>query len=67
MEEKIYDTQECKYIETPEKVKEFFIELKTLCLKYNLSISHEDIDGGFIIENYSDDNLDWLSFASLSI
>ena len=42
------------------KVAEFLNEIETICKKYNLSISHEDSHGGFIIEKYDDYNIEWL-------
>ncbi len=42
------------------KVKEFIEEIISVYKKHNLSISHEDIGGSFIIEKYKIDNLKWL-------
>ena len=45
-----------------EKVK-FLEEIDGICKKYNLSISHEDICGGFIIDVYDEDNIERLKAA----
>lgn len=52
-------------IDTPEKVVEFFNEIDAVCKKYNLSISHEDGHGAFLINNYVDGNIEWLEDATL--
>ena len=45
------------------KVNEFLEEIIKLCKKYKLSISHEDTQGSFIIEEYSEKNIKWLQQA----
>jgi hypothetical protein len=45
-------------------IDSFLDEIKEVCKKHGLSISHEDSQGGFIIEKYSDSNLEWLFAAS---
>lgn len=64
---KTWDNKERKFIETPSNVIEFFNELEIIYRKYNLSISHEDGHGAFIIEEYNDGNIDWLKNANLNI
>ena len=44
-------------------IEKFFDELFTLYKKYNLSISHEDCHGAFIIEGYKESNLEWIKDA----
>ena len=44
----------------------FFQEIDDVCEKYGVSISHEDQHGGFIIEEYDKDNIDWLKSAAIS-
>lgn len=44
-------------------VQMFLDGIETLCRKYNLSISHEDEHGSFIIEDYNELNIDWLNDA----
>ena len=44
----------------------FFDELESVCRKYNVSISHEDQHGGFILETFDEDNLEWIKAAALS-
>ena len=45
---------------TSSKVDEFLKELVELYKKHNLSISHEDSHGNFIIESYNQENVNWL-------
>ena len=47
------------------KVKDFLEEIKSVCKKYNMSISHEDIHGSFIINNYNECDFAWLSNATI--
>jgi len=42
----------------------FIEEISKVCKKYNMSISHEDGHGGFIIERFCADNIEWLKNAS---
>lgn len=49
------------------KVDDFLEEIKTVCKKHGFSIAHEDVQGGFIIENYNSGNIHWLMEASISI
>lgn len=44
-------------------IEKFFDELFILYKKYNLSISHEDCQGSFIIEDYKESNLEWIKDA----
>ena len=59
-----YKTSE--FIETPEKQIKFMEELEALYKKYDLSIAHEDQGGGFIIEKYSDFNMEWMKEATVN-
>lgn len=61
---KIWDNNSRELIEMPEKMKNFLNEIKSICKKYDLSISHEDCFGSFIIENYNSENIEWLFKAS---
>lgn len=45
------------------KMKEFIDEIIKVMKKYNLSISHEDSHGSFIIEKYEEYNIKWLKDA----
>ena len=50
--------------EMPERMEKFLEDIKMVCQKYNLSISHEDYHGAFLIEGYDEDNIEWLFDAS---
>lgn len=56
----VWDCQAGEHIERPTEMVAFIEDIKQVCLKHNMSISHEDYGGAFIIEEYSDDNIDWL-------
>lgn len=43
----------------------FFSEIEEVCKRYGLSISHEDDQGGFIIELFDEFNINWLKDASM--
>ena len=64
VKEMIYDCQLGEYIQIPEDLKAFFDEIDSVCKKYNLSISHEDGHGGFIIERYNKFCVEWLRAAN---
>ena len=48
----------------PQKFFDFLKEYKELCIKHNVSVSHEDGHGGFILENFDEVNINWLNSAS---
>ena len=56
--------QEKKYGEQSEAVHAFLEDIFKVYQKHNLSISHEDTGGAFIITRYDEDNIDWLKGAS---
>ena len=58
---------ESEEIETPEEVINFLNDIDNICKKYNLSISHEDGHGAFIIEKYDNYNIRWLKNCLLNI
>jgi len=45
------------------KTENFMAELKELCEKYNLVISHEGWGGAFLIEKLNEGDLEWLMAA----
>lgn len=54
-------------IKTPKYVSSFLEEIFKIYEKYDLSISHQDGHGAFIIENNNEFNKEWLSEAHLNI
>jgi hypothetical protein len=54
---------ECEAARSPEIIR-FLDEIESVCVKYGMSISHEDSHGGFIIERHKQENIDWLKDAS---
>lgn len=55
------------YIETPENIINFLNEITKIYQKYNLSLSHEDEHGAFIIENYDEKNIKWLKNSLINV
>ena len=47
---------------TPEE-HAFIEEIVQLSKKYNLSLSHEDGQGGFMVGPYYEDNIEWIRAA----
>ena len=45
------------------KVDAFLSDIGDVCIKHGLSISHEEIHGGFVIQVMSDYNIEWLLAA----
>lgn len=56
----IWDRTIGKQINMPESMKNFIDDIDLVCKKHNLSISHEDWQGSFLIEEYDEGNIDWL-------
>jgi hypothetical protein len=46
-------------------IKKFLKEIREVCYKYEISISHEDSQGGFQLEIYNDRDMEWLEDASI--
>ena len=46
------------------KIDDFLKDIIKVCVKHKLTISHEDSHGGFEIEKFNADNIDWLNNAS---
>lgn len=61
---KIWDIKIGKHIETPVEMDSFFNDLDIVFKRHNMSISHEDTHGAFIITEYDDDCVDWLRMAN---
>ncbi len=56
-----------KYEDSPKEVEEFLLDLKELYKKHNMSISHEDDQGGFILDEYSLENINWIDDCSFNL
>lgn len=46
-----------------ERIENFMKEYEELCVKHGLSLGHEDYEGGFIIDEYDADNIEWVKAA----
>ena len=47
-----------------EDIDKFMAEIKKLCSLHNMSISHEDGHGGFLIHRFNEHDMFWLEGAS---
>ena len=54
-----------KYVDD-QTIDKFLNELESLCLKYGLSLAHEDHHGAFVIEKFDEGNIRWLKAAHRS-
>ena len=45
----------------------FLEEVEKVCKKWNRSIAHEDFQGAFLIEEYKEDNIEWLKNAKIVV
>ena len=43
-----------------ERIKNFMKEYEELCIRHGMSLSHEDCQGAFIIDEYDKDNVEWV-------
>ena len=46
-----------------ERIKNFMRDYEELCIKHRMSLSHEDCQGAFIIDEYDEDNVEWVKSA----
>ena len=46
-----------------ERIKNFMREYEELCIRHGMSLSHEDYQGAFIIDEYDKDNVEWVKSA----
>ena len=46
-----------------ERIKNFMREYEELCIRHGMSLSHEDCQGAFIIDEYDEDNVEWVKSA----
>ncbi len=49
------------------RVDRFLAEITCVCRRFGLSISHEDCQGGFIIKEFNEDTIRWLSNADINL
>lgn len=56
-----------KEVITPIYVEKYLEEIEQISKRYNLSISHEDSHGAFIIEKYDKLNIRWLNNCLLNL
>ena len=46
-----------------ERIKNFMKEYEELCIRHGMTLSHEDSQGAFIIDEYDKDNVEWVKSA----
>ena len=54
-----------KRIESKE-ADEFLNDIIEVCKKHGLSLSHEDVGGGFLIDDYNETDTKWVKAAAIS-
>lgn len=54
-------------IKKMDKITKFLVEINNICEKYNLSISHENNKGSFVITNYDMLYINWLRNAKIEV
>lgn len=64
---KMYNINTHEMQEVSANTMEFLNELEKLCRSHNISISHEDEHGGFILQRFSEENIKWIRSASLDL
>ena len=62
--DRVWDSTKRCMVDMPKEMEDFLNDIKTVCIKHNLSISHEDYHGAFLIEKYDEGNIIWLFGAS---
>ena len=50
-------------MEINERILNFLKDYEELCKKYDISFAHEDYHGAFILEEYSENNVEWAKYA----
>ena len=63
----VWDANKSEYVEANEELKQFFKDIEDVCKKHGYSISHEDGHGAFMIEEYSEFNINWFKNAHLCL
>ena len=46
-----------------ERIKNYMKEYEELCIRHGMTLSHEDSQGAFIIDEYDKDNVEWVKSA----
>lgn len=59
----VWDWDAKEFVPMPEEMKAFLEEIRDVCVRHGLSISHEDGHGAFIVQQYSEENIEWLFSA----
>lgn len=57
---KVWDILETKFIDMPSEMESFLNDIVGVYKKHGLSLGHEDSHGAFRVENFCQDNVDWL-------
>jgi hypothetical protein len=63
---RVWDRTKSCVVDMPKEMEDFLNDIKAVCEKHGLSISHEDYHGAFLIERYDENNIEWLFNASKS-
>ena len=55
-----WDCAKREHTPMPDKMKAFLADIIIVCSRHGLSLSHEDGHGAFIVQDYSEKNIEWL-------
>lgn len=64
---KYFNKKTGKLEKVPQRVLDFLKEVREISKKHRISISHEDHQGAFILEDFDPRNLLWLESATINI
>lgn len=49
--------------EDDKKIQDFIEDIIKVYKKHNLSLAHEDLYGGFVVQDYKEKNVEWIRQA----
>lgn len=63
-QKKVWDIFVGDDVEMPAEMEAFLDDIVAVCRKHRLSIAHEDIQGGFVVEPLKGGNIAWITNAA---
>ena len=57
---KNYNLKTQEFENTPNEIKDFLSDVEKIYKKHNMSISHEDRHGSFVINRFKQEDLEWI-------
>jgi hypothetical protein len=59
-----WNTKLGKFVESPPEIEAFLHAIVKVCEQHDMTVSHEDGHGAFLIESFNPQNLEWLRNAN---